>query len=323
VYVYDALGRRISKTTTNGTTCFYYDGARIIEEHDCGITVPVVLSTYTYGNYIDEALACDTGSTRYYFHQNSLWSVHALTDFSGAVVERYAYDAYGKLTVLDANYSPLTTPPLTPVTFTGRWFDFENGNYDYRARPYSPSLGRFLSRDPLGYVDGMNLYEYVRSNPQNRIDSTGHNSRECNPSSFLDGVTDKQKAIDLIKKTFPNDPARQTIELRKWEKHLGIRKSGFWKNSKKFMKGCTKAGRVVGGVLVAIVSELVFPSDLNAGEDEVLWEMQMSNGTNTSGFGKAPTPVIKCDEKDKEKCKEKKPDCACEVEVKKEKVICK
>jgi RHS repeat-associated protein len=172
-YSYDALGRRISKTTTNGTTCFYYDSARIIEEQDCS---GGTLATYTYGNYIDEVLTRTTnpGSpVTYYYHQNSLWSVHALTDATGNVVERYNYDAYGKLSVLDGNYQLLATAPFAYFTYTGREYDFESGLYHYRARTYSPILGRFFSRDPVGYVDGMTLHEYVRSNPINRHDPSG------------------------------------------------------------------------------------------------------------------------------------------------------
>ena len=57
--------------------------------------------------------------------------------------------------------------------FTGREYDPETGFYYYRARYYDPVWGRFLQRDPLGYVDGMNLYEYVRGNAANSVDSLG------------------------------------------------------------------------------------------------------------------------------------------------------
>jgi RHS repeat-associated protein len=170
-YSYDALGRRISKTTTNGSTCFIYDGARIIEEHDC---TGNNLATYTYGNYIDEVLTKDTASTRYFYHQNTLWSVHAITEVSGAVVERYSYDAYGKPSFFDANGLGLQSSVVgNRFLFTGREYDFESDLYHYRARTYSPTLGRFLSRDPLSYVDGMNLYEYVRGQVLGKLDPTG------------------------------------------------------------------------------------------------------------------------------------------------------
>src|SRR5262249_61034236 len=57
--------------------------------------------------------------------------------------------------------------------FTGRQFDEETGLYFYRARYYDSVKGRFLQRDPLGYIDGMNLYEYVKDSPTTRVDPEG------------------------------------------------------------------------------------------------------------------------------------------------------
>jgi RHS repeat-associated protein len=61
-----------------------------------------------------------------------------------------------------------------PYQFTGRRFDPESGNYYYRARVYSPAIGRFLSMDPLGFDAGdYNLYRYAFNNPTNLTDPTG------------------------------------------------------------------------------------------------------------------------------------------------------
>jgi RHS repeat-associated protein len=57
--------------------------------------------------------------------------------------------------------------------FTGRRYDDEAGLYYYRARYYKPEIGRFLSADPIGYEDGLNLYTYVHNNPVNSIDPEG------------------------------------------------------------------------------------------------------------------------------------------------------
>jgi RHS repeat-associated protein len=154
----------------SATTIFLYDNARIVEERDGSDSVQ---ATYTYGYYIDEVLTKDAGSDRYFYHQNTLWSVHALTDAAGAVVERYTYDAYGTITVLDPAFLPLSSAPLGYFTFMGREFDAETGLYHYRARTYGPGLGRFYSRDPMGYVDGMNLYEYVKGRVVNHVDPSG------------------------------------------------------------------------------------------------------------------------------------------------------
>jgi RHS repeat-associated protein len=56
----------------------------------------------------------------------------------------------------------------------------------YRARIYSPELDRFLQTDPLGYVDGLDLYVYVRNNPENRSAGPGasQRGREDSPDFF-------------------------------------------------------------------------------------------------------------------------------------------
>jgi RHS repeat-associated protein len=171
---YDALGRRISKTVGPDVTVFYYDNARIIETQETGGSGSV--TTYTYGNYIDEVLTATRPAPlgTLYYHQNTLWSFHALTDAAGAVVERYTYDAYGAPQILTSAFGPLTSSAFgNRFMFTGREWDTECSLYHYRARTYGPGLGRFYSRDPLGYVDGMNLYGYVRGMPMSYADPLG------------------------------------------------------------------------------------------------------------------------------------------------------
>jgi len=65
--------------------------------------------------------------------------------------------------------------------FTGRQLDEETGLYFYRARYYDSFKGRFLQRDALGYVDGMNLYAYVSDNPVNLDDPYGTEASKPTP----------------------------------------------------------------------------------------------------------------------------------------------
>ena len=84
-----------------------------------------------YGNYIDEVLVMKAadGSDYYYLH-NQLYSPVALTDDTGAVVERYEYDVYGKATIRDTEYETRATSQYgNAYLFTGRCFDIlDNGS---------------------------------------------------------------------------------------------------------------------------------------------------------------------------------------------------
>jgi len=96
-----------------------------------------------------------------YYHSSTLFSVYALSDASETVIERYRYDAYGACTVLDADGSVDAaglSDVKNPYTFTARRLDAESGLMRYRFRDYSPSLGRFAQRDPIGYMGGLNSY---------------------------------------------------------------------------------------------------------------------------------------------------------------------
>ncbi len=108
------------------------------------------------------------------------------------MVERYEYDAYGRVHILDADFSSdadQVSDHAQDVLFAGYLHDAETGLYHVRFRTYHPGLGRWLQRDPLNYVDGLNLFEYVRSNPIALLDSLGLSSGECDDDSgFFDRV---------------------------------------------------------------------------------------------------------------------------------------
>jgi RHS repeat-associated protein len=93
----------------------------------------------------------------------------------GNIAGRISYDPYG------ANDGDGT---LFRFRYTGQQLLEPLNLYYYKARMYSPAIGRFLQTDPIGYQDGLNLYAYVGNNPFNRIDPLGLNSRDA---SMLSG----------------------------------------------------------------------------------------------------------------------------------------
>ncbi len=94
-----------------------------------------------------------------YYHRSQQFSITALTDSTATIKERYAYTAYGQLTITDASGTARTaTAEGNRYTYTGREWDDVAELYHFRARMYDPLTGRFCSRDPIGYADGESLY---------------------------------------------------------------------------------------------------------------------------------------------------------------------
>jgi RHS repeat-associated protein len=170
-YAYDALGRRVSKTVGGNTTIFVSDSLQKICEYENG----VLARSYAYGSYIDEPLVMISGANKYYYHSNNLYSVAGLTDNAGTVIERYKYDPYGKATILAADGVTVRIASIVnnPFLYDGYYHDTETGLEFVNARYYSSDLGRFIARDPIGYVDGSNLHEYVSGNPVKHTDPLG------------------------------------------------------------------------------------------------------------------------------------------------------
>ena len=106
---------------------------------------------------------------------NHQYSITAITTSTGAVAERYAYTAYGQPTILDASGTVLQTSNFSLRTsYTGREWDATLGLHHFRARWMSPSAGRFLGRDPIGYEGSeWGLYEIFESSSTRFTDPLG------------------------------------------------------------------------------------------------------------------------------------------------------
>jgi RHS repeat-associated protein len=205
---YDGLNRRTAKKkyatgSLIETRHFYYNiDWQVVEERlESGGTVdPDPVNQYVWHPEYVDALAMrrydanqngnitDTGEGAFYYLQDANYNVTAVVNASGAVLERYVYTPYGTPTILDgANGTDLdgtvtewsvdssqTTSDIgNTVLYTGREYDWETGLQLNRNRAYASNLGRWLTRDPIGYVDGRNLYQYTSSNPMRSFDPLG------------------------------------------------------------------------------------------------------------------------------------------------------
>lgn len=161
-FLYDPLDRQGQKTVGATKTRYIYDGVQRIADYNG--TSGALITRYIFGTGFDEPLIeVTTGGTKTYYHQDKLGSVVARSNLAGSVLSRYKYGPFGE------------TPSLSGTTFgyTGQRFDSEMDLYYYKARYYSPALGRFLQPDPIGYLAGLNLYTYVNNQPLSYTDPTG------------------------------------------------------------------------------------------------------------------------------------------------------
>jgi RHS repeat-associated protein len=174
-YAYDPLGRRSSTTGGGGTICHIYDGAQCVVDVSSAGTP---LRSYTWGQGLDNLLAVtvfSTGATNtYYAVKDHLGSVQALVDAQGQIVESYACDVWGNTTIRASDLSPLTSSQFgNRFMFQGREYSTATGFYNFRARWYAPTIGRWLSKDPIGLEGGLNLYVFCGNDPVNFTDPMG------------------------------------------------------------------------------------------------------------------------------------------------------
>jgi uncharacterized delta-60 repeat protein/RHS repeat-associated protein len=108
-----------------------------------------------------------------YAQHDANFNVTALTDSTGAVVQRFQYDPYGTVTVLSPSWSSTTDAYNWKYLFQGMRYDPVTGLYETPNRDLNPATDTWLQADPAGYVDGSNLYQALDARPTTLNDALG------------------------------------------------------------------------------------------------------------------------------------------------------
>jgi RHS repeat-associated protein len=201
-YKYDALGRRIQTMQAGKTISHYYSANRVVEE-----TIMDVISTkkdYVYGAWIDDLIGYEYDNNKVYVANDGQGSVLAV--FRNNETEYYEYKAFGIANLFDKNYQPIPTSLFSnDVLFSGRTVTMPGNIYHLRNRDMDSRNGRFLQKDPLGYLDGYNDYAYVNNRPSFFIDPFGLAGSDTHGT---------------IKCFFWDDCPTLIEKIYKWRKHL-------------------------------------------------------------------------------------------------------
>jgi RHS repeat-associated protein len=162
---YDPMGRLYEMIGPSSALRFLYDGDALVGEYSMTASL---IRRYMWGPGIDELILWDEGST---MNCSGTRVLHG--DLQNSTIAQA--DCFGNQTAIN-RYDEYGIPQATNTgrfQYTSQSWLYDLGLYHYKNRIYSPSIGRFLQIDPVGYNDNINIYAYSENDPVNHIDSNG------------------------------------------------------------------------------------------------------------------------------------------------------
>jgi RHS repeat-associated protein len=168
-FKYDALNRLVKVASPTDTAAYNYSFLNAIEIKKTGSTISNV-----FGMGLDDLTSLKANGQQYFVLQNNINSVTSITDSANKIKEHYEYDPFGEVHIFSNTYSGLSNSSVgNEIQFGGRHDIAGTGLHNFRYRYLSTQMGRFMQRDPLEYVDGMNNLSFISNNPINSTDPLG------------------------------------------------------------------------------------------------------------------------------------------------------
>jgi len=184
---YTWMGSPYNQWSSATETRYVYDGMRVIEERTGG-NVPAV--AYTRGSDLSGSFEGAGGiggllarSHQYtsgsltnnnYYHADGGGNVTMLIDTNQSTVATYRYDPFGNTISSSGSLASANV-----YRFSSKEIHVASAMYYYGYRFYDPNLQRWLNRDPIEELGGINLYLFTRNGPLNRIDPFGWEDANC------------------------------------------------------------------------------------------------------------------------------------------------
>ncbi|WP_269507813.1 RHS repeat-associated core domain-containing protein, partial [Acinetobacter baumannii] len=266
-YRYDALGRRIQKRSKHHHTgqeqniIYGWDGDTLAYESTEELTkhyiyekdsfVPMLQAVYL--SPIELHQTPDWSDRPYNIHRDPLWKTgkqgkefddvwfyhcdhlgtpQEMTDHTGAIIWKAEYKAWGdcKAEKAKSNFFENSEIISNNIRFQGQYFDEETGLHYNRYRYYSPYVGRFISKDPIGLLGGNNVYAYA-PNSTSWTDALGLNNKNKNKNTQHkkskeetcgQGRTSRQARREVMRKAgipTSSTPIKQRV-IPNWEQYM-------------------------------------------------------------------------------------------------------
>ncbi len=188
-FMYGAGHQRVKQTGTAGTTIYVHPdaagGLLYEKETRSDGTVEHRQFISVDGNVIAVVKKVGTAVTTQYFHRDHLQSTAAITNQAGTVIERLAYEPFGKRRLPAGGVDSANT--VVGVNSARGFTNHEHldgvGLVHMNGRVYDPVIGRFVSADPTvpdpSDLQSLNRYSYTRNNPLSVMDPTGYDDIDC------------------------------------------------------------------------------------------------------------------------------------------------